>query len=151
MSFNVKNISLYQIIAKIITFYIQNNKKITNYLLSRQLFNKIQLIANACGNNFNTEVINTRCGASLAIYIGKSFLANSVKNWRHTPHGVVNVFSWLPTMAKATNSRCPSLTALHIAVRSAQIEGPYAQFSTLQPVIISPVTVRIAAPTGNKL
>lgn len=41
----------------------------------------------------------------------------------------------------------PRLTALQAAVRSAQIDGEYVAFSTLQPPTIDPSATRIAAPT----
>ena len=52
-------------------------------------------------------------------------------------------------MAIAENLRCPVLTALKMAVRSAQTLGPKAAFSMLQPEKTSPASVRSAAPTKN--
>src|SRR6202795_5048361 len=47
----------------------------------------------------------------------------------------------------ALNPRSPSLSALKIATRSAQIVSPYVAFSTLQPPKILPEVLRKAAPT----
>ena len=48
-----------------------------------------------------------------------------------------------------TKSRCPSLTALATAVRSAQMVGPKEAFSMLQPVNTEPSLHSSAAPTGK--
>ena len=53
-------------------------------------------------------------------------------------------------MAIRTKSVCPSLTALHAAVRSAQMVLPSAAFSTLQPVYTVPSEHSSAAPTGKR-
>ena len=52
-----------------------------------------------------------------------------------------------PTMAISVNLVTPSLTALNSAVRSAQLVGVKAAFSTLQPVKMRPSSARSAAPT----
>lgn len=76
-----------------------------------------------------------------------SSLINSLKNWRQTPQGVVNASSCKPITATALNTVYPLLIALHAAVRSAQIDGLYAEFSILQPPTIVPSLNRMAAPT----
>uniref|UniRef100_A0A1B0ACE8 Uncharacterized protein n=1 Tax=Glossina pallidipes TaxID=7398 RepID=A0A1B0ACE8_GLOPL len=106
------------------------------------------------GNNSPMLVQRTRYGgkSDLVTYKGKSFLANSIKNWRQTPHGVVNESSCKATTAQATKSRLPSLrltykiephklelqisylTAFAAAVRSAHIPAVKAAFSILHPV-----------------
>ena len=52
-------------------------------------------------------------------------------------------------MAISANSFIPRATAAATATRSAHSASPYTAFSTLQPLTISPVEVRIAAPTLN--
>src|ERR1700693_341866 len=47
----------------------------------------------------------------------------------------------------ARKPRSPSLIALKIATRSAQMVSPYVAFSTLQPEKILPEVLRKAAPT----
>ena len=53
----------------------------------------------------------------------------------------------LPTMAMASNSRSPSLTALNRAVRSAPLVGVFPPFYTFQPVYTRPLLPNRAAPT----
>lgn len=72
--------------------------------------------------------------AGLATSTGQSMAANSDKNCRHTPHGVVKECSWYATTAHAVNLRSPVLIAFTAAVRSAQTDGLKAPFSMLQPV-----------------
>src|ERR1700732_3315470 len=71
---------------------------------------------------------------------------NSHINWRHAPQGGVSISVSVKT-AMALNPRSPSLTALKIATRSAQMVSPYVAFSTLQPAKIRPDVLRKAAPT----
>ena len=52
-------------------------------------------------------------------------------------------------MQIAENDFSPSLTALKIAVRSAQTVAPKEEFSILQPPKIFPVEESNAAPTLN--
>jgi hypothetical protein len=52
------------------------------------------------------------------------------------------------TTARAAKSRSPSLTALKVAVRSAQTVAPNDAISTFQPVKIAPDVVSSAAPTA---
>lgn len=54
-----------------------------------------------------------------------------------------------PAITMRTKSRCPSLTALATAVRSAQMVGPKEAFSMLQPVNTVPSLHSRAAPTGK--
>lgn len=102
---------------------------------------------NAAGSRAPIEVTSTVRGDGFATYTGTSLVVNSVKTWRHTPHGVAKKSSCCATTAIDLNSRNPSLTALATAVRSPQIDGPYAAFSTLQPDEMVPFERRIAAPT----
>ena len=74
--------------------------------------------------------------------------ANSRSTWRHTPQGTQSP-SLRPTMTMRTKSRCPSLTALNTATRSAQMVGPKLAFSMLQPVYTVPSLHSRAAPTGK--
>ena len=57
--------------------------------------------------------------------------ANSARNCRHAPQG--QGAASREAIAIAVNSRAPSLTALNIAVRSAQFVKPNDAFSMLQP------------------
>ena len=80
----------------------------------------------------------------------KSGLQNSERTCRQIPHGEQK--SWTspflpPTMQIAENDFSPSLTALKIAVRSAQTVAPKEEFSILQPPKIFPVEESNAAPT----
>jgi hypothetical protein len=52
-------------------------------------------------------------------------------------------------MAIALNSLCPLAMALNMAVRSAQLPGEYAAFSTLTPVKVLPSVVNIAEATAK--
>ena len=78
---------------------------------------------------------------------------NSAITWRQTPQGAQKFSGSFPfgppTMAIARNSVFPSLTALKIAVRSAQFVAGYAAFSILQPVNTLSSTQRSAAPTAK--
>ena len=60
---------------------------------------------------------------------------------------VLTLPSMLPTMAMASNSRSPALTAAARAARSAQMVGEKEAFSILQPVNTLPDRVSSAAPT----
>ena len=74
--------------------------------------------------------------------------ANSRSTWRHTPQGTQSS-RLRPAITMRTKSRCPSLTALATAVRSAQMVGPKEAFSMLQPVNTVPSLHSRAAPTGK--
>src|SRR6266481_563693 len=71
---------------------------------------------------------------------------NSQINWRQAPHGGVRT-SVSVTTEMASKPRSPSLMALKMAMRSAQMVRPYVAFSTLQPPKILPEVARSAAPT----
>ena len=91
----------------------------------------------------------------LAMMTFSSGPPNSNRAWRHTPQGeVICLFTSprrLPTTAISVNSVTPSATALNRAVRSAQLVGVKAAFSTLQPVKMRPSLARRAAPTMKSL
>ncbi len=55
---------------------------------------------------------------------------------------------WAVT-ATAWKTRCPAAAAVKAAVRSAQQVSPKLAFSTLAPLTMSPLSVKIAAPTGK--
>lgn len=83
-------------------------------------------------------------------------LTNSRSTCLHTPHGAVypacasaSSSSFPPTIAIAENSLQPSLTALKMAVRSAQFPGVNAAFSILHPVYILASAPSSAAPTAK--
>lgn len=76
---------------------------------------------------------------------------NSANVCRQVPHGEVNSFSWYATTATASNSRTPCPMAVQMAALSAHTLGPNVPFSTLHPVIISPLFVLSAAPTEKLL
>ena len=67
---------------------------------------------------------------------------------RQVPQGTQSC-SQRPAMAMRRKERWPSLTALAMAVRSAQMVGPKAAFSMLQPVYTVPSSHSNAAPTGK--
>lgn len=68
------------------------------------------------GSSCSTLVQSTRSGkfVGLAAYsaISRPLLANSAKNCRHTPQGVVKPLSCCATTAQATNWRLPSLKCI---------------------------------------
>src|SRR5260370_16789875 len=69
---------------------------------------------------------------------------------RQAPHGAHGTPWSLVTATARISMRGPNCaTAENIAVLSAQLVIPYEAFSTLQPKKISPLVVRIAAPTRN--
>jgi hypothetical protein len=74
--------------------------------------------------------------------------ANSLIVWRQDPHGGAGSSDSL-AIAISSNSRIPLATAADTATRSAHKASPYAAFSTLHPVTISPDEARNAAPTRN--
>ncbi len=71
---------------------------------------------------------------------------NSASTWRHAPQGVGRRSSSM-TMAIASNSLSPALTAANAAVRSAHTVSPYEAFSTFAPACTLLRFVRMAAPT----
>ena len=85
--------------------------------------------------NYKLKLSGKSCSKVIILYsfldfaktISKSFLQNSARTWRQTPHGgqKFSIFPFFPpTIAIASNSFLPSLTALKIAVLSAQLLGP---------------------------
>src|SRR5260370_13629940 len=69
---------------------------------------------------------------------------------RQAPHGAHGMPWSCVTATERIWVRGPNCaTAENIAVLSAQLVIPYEAFSTLQPKKISPLVVRIAAPTRN--
>ena len=67
------------------------------------------------------------CGERASTTLKLPGSQNSRKTWRHTPQGahqsLMGLPSAPPTTAMATKPRTPSLTALKMAVRSAQLPG----------------------------
>lgn len=82
--------------------------------------------------------------SSLTTVIGKPG-ANSLKAWRHAPHGYG--VRPLALTTRCLKARAPSVTAAKSATRSAQQVTENDEFSTLQPWNTRPSSVSKAAPT----
>jgi hypothetical protein len=74
---------------------------------------------------------------------------NSAIICRHIPHGGQGRLAPV-TIATATIFAEPAAEIpAQIALRSAQVDSPNEEFSTLQPAAIEPFAVSTAAPTRN--